>query len=41
MRTFLGTEDILTGPPNFKGQFKGLDMVLKLRLELRLGWGQD
>lgn len=37
LRTFLGWEDIVAGPQNFKGLFEGLDLDLMLDLELGLG----
>lgn len=32
MSTYLGSEDILTGPENFKGRFGAEDIILMLRL---------
>lgn len=36
-RTFYRSEDILTGPCNFKGLSEGSDLVLRLGLKLGLG----
>lgn len=37
VRTCLGSEEALADPHNFKGLFKGLDLVLGLGLELGIG----
>lgn len=39
-RTFLRSEDILTGPHIFKGLFEDPDVVLMLRLTLGFGLGK-
>lgn len=39
VRIFLKDEDILAGPYNFKGLLEGYNIVLRLRLELRLEQG--